>query len=481
MHGREYFFGGGIQSEHPDRVVAMTGMRPVERRALGSTRVTAHALDAHLSTHAMRSRFAPERYDLFTHNCNHFSNDIALFLLGQGIPSEIVDLPQRVAATPLGSQIMSMWGGFAGAAGMGGGGGSGADPFAGHFGGGRGGGGGDGGGSLSGAVVASSAELSRAASRALSAPAPVVVAPAFAPSKILSTRPLPMTLYEDVAGVPLCVARLKKISDALVSSSVGSGGAPTLTATAAALSESELALLDSLPSTIQGSSASGGVGACFNSFAARLLREWAPSVPDAAFPAALLVRLLASRTGGASLSSDGGALDALLDGSSKAGGWGVPAADNQALQALANAFAQGPNAVWARSRAAALAAIVARDIAAARADIRSIAAALAANLSISIATEEGGGGVVDVSDNAVVTLLAATLGDGLTTERDADVLARRLIAGGVLVARSQGAAALAQDLALIDNVRTVCDDVTRPEKSRALALEVVHAAIKGGQ
>lgn len=469
MHGREYFFGGGIQSEPPERVVAMTGMRPVERRALGSTRVTAHALDAHLSTHAMRSRFAPERYDLFTHNCNHFSHEVALFLLGQGIPSEIVDLPQRVAATPLGSQIMAMWGGFAGAAGVGGGGGSGADPFAGRF----------GGGGLAGAAVAGSAALSQVVPRALPAPAAPVAAPAVQPSNVLTTRPLPLTFYEDVAGVPLCVARLKKVSDALQSpqSTAAASGAPAATAPAAPLTDAERALLHALPSSI-----TGGGGECYNAFATRLLREWAPAVPDAAFPAALLVRLLASRSAGASLCTAGGALDALLDGLAKDGGWGAPAADNQALQALANAFAQAPSAAWARSRAAALAAIVARDLAAPRADIRSIAASLAMNLVISMVGGDGAGGVVggvtgvDDSDGAVVTLLAAALGDGLVGERDADVLARRLIAGGVLIARATGAAALARDLALLDNVRAVCDDATRPEKSRALALEVARAA-----
>lgn len=41
-------------------------------------------------------------YDIWTHNCNNFSNDFATFLVGQGIPSHIKNLPQTVLETPFG-------------------------------------------------------------------------------------------------------------------------------------------------------------------------------------------------------------------------------------------------------------------------------------------------------------------------------------------------------------------------------------------
>ena len=49
--------------------------------------------------------FRPERYDLFLHNCNTFSNEVAQFLTGKKIPSHITDLPQDVMSTPFGAMI----------------------------------------------------------------------------------------------------------------------------------------------------------------------------------------------------------------------------------------------------------------------------------------------------------------------------------------------------------------------------------------
>jgi PPPDE putative peptidase domain. len=37
-----------------------------------------------------------QAYDLFRHNCNNFSNDFAMFLLGKGIPEHIINMPQAV-------------------------------------------------------------------------------------------------------------------------------------------------------------------------------------------------------------------------------------------------------------------------------------------------------------------------------------------------------------------------------------------------
>ena len=43
-----------------------------------------------------------QSYDLFSHNCNNFSHDFAMFLVGKGIPSHITSLPQTVLNTPFG-------------------------------------------------------------------------------------------------------------------------------------------------------------------------------------------------------------------------------------------------------------------------------------------------------------------------------------------------------------------------------------------
>lgn len=46
-----------------------------------------------------------QSYDLFMHNCNNFSNDFAMFLVGKGIPSHITSLPQDVLNTPFGQML----------------------------------------------------------------------------------------------------------------------------------------------------------------------------------------------------------------------------------------------------------------------------------------------------------------------------------------------------------------------------------------
>ncbi|EDU48868.1 thioredoxin [Pyrenophora tritici-repentis Pt-1C-BFP] len=49
--------------------------------------------------------FGQGSYDLFTHNCNNFSNDFAMFLVGKGIPDHITSLPQTVLNTPFGQML----------------------------------------------------------------------------------------------------------------------------------------------------------------------------------------------------------------------------------------------------------------------------------------------------------------------------------------------------------------------------------------
>jgi thiol-disulfide isomerase/thioredoxin len=46
-----------------------------------------------------------QAYDLFLHNCNNFSNDFAMFLVGKGIPAHITSLPQDVLNTPFGQML----------------------------------------------------------------------------------------------------------------------------------------------------------------------------------------------------------------------------------------------------------------------------------------------------------------------------------------------------------------------------------------
>merc|ERR1711908_266061 len=48
------------------------------------------------------SAYRPGAYELPSHNCNNFSDDISQFLCGRGVPKSILSLPQEVLNTPPG-------------------------------------------------------------------------------------------------------------------------------------------------------------------------------------------------------------------------------------------------------------------------------------------------------------------------------------------------------------------------------------------
>lgn len=47
-------------------------------------------------------RFTEHTYNVMSHNCNNFTDECAMLLLGEGIPAEITGLPAEFLQTPLG-------------------------------------------------------------------------------------------------------------------------------------------------------------------------------------------------------------------------------------------------------------------------------------------------------------------------------------------------------------------------------------------
>jgi hypothetical protein len=97
---RDYFFGGGIQVMAPELVVARYGMQPVQVVPLGTTSVPMERFEDFLQQ--ISPRFTTMTYDLLRNNCNNFSNELSMFLVGTGIPQHILDLPNEALSTPLG-------------------------------------------------------------------------------------------------------------------------------------------------------------------------------------------------------------------------------------------------------------------------------------------------------------------------------------------------------------------------------------------
>ncbi|CAN6239078.1 unnamed protein product [Urochloa humidicola] len=103
VYGNEYFFGGGIQSTPAGSTPYGRPVRVVE---LGVTHIPREMFEDYLREIA--PRYTAETYRLLTHNCNNFSNEVAQFLVGAGIPEYILNLPSEVMSSPMGPLIMPM-------------------------------------------------------------------------------------------------------------------------------------------------------------------------------------------------------------------------------------------------------------------------------------------------------------------------------------------------------------------------------------
>ncbi|KAK6423940.1 hypothetical protein LTR95_016458 [Oleoguttula sp. CCFEE 5521] len=96
----EYFFGAGVQTCYPGTT---HHGRPMEVIPMGSTQLPLEVILEYLES--LKEVYTPESYDLFAHNCNNFTNDFSMFLVGKGIPDHITSLPRRVLETPFGQML----------------------------------------------------------------------------------------------------------------------------------------------------------------------------------------------------------------------------------------------------------------------------------------------------------------------------------------------------------------------------------------
>jgi thiol-disulfide isomerase/thioredoxin len=96
----EYYFGQGVQT---CRAGATHHGQPMEKIKLGRTDLPIEIILEYLES--LKQVYTPESYDLFMHNCNNFSNDFAMFLVGKGIPNHITSLPETVLNTPFGQML----------------------------------------------------------------------------------------------------------------------------------------------------------------------------------------------------------------------------------------------------------------------------------------------------------------------------------------------------------------------------------------
>ncbi|KAK4153130.1 P-loop containing nucleoside triphosphate hydrolase protein [Chaetomidium leptoderma] len=101
LNGREYVYDGNIVAIRPGS--SHLG-QPMQRLHLGKTELPMDVIEEFLDS--LREIYTVEAYDLWRHNCNNFSNDFAMLLLGKGIPDHIAHMPQAVLDSPFGQMLM---------------------------------------------------------------------------------------------------------------------------------------------------------------------------------------------------------------------------------------------------------------------------------------------------------------------------------------------------------------------------------------
>jgi len=112
VFGYEYWYGGGIFESTPEETPFGTATKKL---FLGTTFCNRGELLEKLTREFCRE-YTPENYDILTHNCNNFSDDIAMFLMNVHIPEEVRMQPERVVNSIMARAlrpILNSWlGGF---------------------------------------------------------------------------------------------------------------------------------------------------------------------------------------------------------------------------------------------------------------------------------------------------------------------------------------------------------------------------------
>mmetsp|Transcript_42529 Transcript_42529/g.97470 ORF Transcript_42529/g.97470 Transcript_42529/m.97470 type:complete len:460 (-) Transcript_42529:342-1721(-) len=133
VFGKEFWYGGNLfQTEAPcDKVFGP----PLTTSTMGlsASKYDDNLRVVHLGytlatrseflnflVNEMKSKYTRENYDVLTHNCNSFSNEVVRFLTGADIPDQVRNLPALVMQTPTARLLrpfLNKWlGGFGGGA-----------------------------------------------------------------------------------------------------------------------------------------------------------------------------------------------------------------------------------------------------------------------------------------------------------------------------------------------------------------------------
>jgi len=91
----EFWFGGNLFESEPGKTPFGD---PVEKRTLGYTYKLREEVWRHVAR-TLAHEFTSANYDVLTHNCNHFSDKLNMFLKNEHIPEEVRKQPELVMNT----------------------------------------------------------------------------------------------------------------------------------------------------------------------------------------------------------------------------------------------------------------------------------------------------------------------------------------------------------------------------------------------
>ncbi|KAK9883270.1 hypothetical protein WA026_001453 [Henosepilachna vigintioctopunctata] len=105
VHNREYVFNSsGVEHCKPGSTHLGP---PLKVELLGYTEVELAIFTDYIQS-LSESTFAASTYNIFSHNCNTFSEEVAQFLVGKSIPKYILDLPQEFLSGNLSPTVLTL-------------------------------------------------------------------------------------------------------------------------------------------------------------------------------------------------------------------------------------------------------------------------------------------------------------------------------------------------------------------------------------
>lgn len=110
VRNKEYYLDQGIKVNTPGQTKYGT---PIEILEIGKTYVNDEILTDFLNDLKNHEdmKYHAISYDLFTNNCNHFTDVLIEFLCGKNLEERILKLPEAVLNTPNGQLLQQMIGG----------------------------------------------------------------------------------------------------------------------------------------------------------------------------------------------------------------------------------------------------------------------------------------------------------------------------------------------------------------------------------